>query len=127
MVLRMFEREAEREGKVQLQPHREAMRFDVRNIRRLVDPSPNAPQMIRLIRHPYGLMPGGMKRAEGFGRVRVEKRAPLRAEDAFKAALADHVLPTWPSPSEARPRREARPRLSGLDWSTWVTSGEVLA
>lgn len=85
----------------------------VRGPARLADPRPNAPLLIRLVRHPYGLHPGRPVR----GRY-LPVEAPVEVVDRreqIAAALAERGRVRSTSPVKGRPRPFAvRPTIWAL-------------
>lgn len=124
MVHRAFAREEEREALVKPIQVREAFKLDVRTLRVGVEAGPNAPQMIRLIRQPYGLLPSGMKREAAAARARPEPRPGLEAREGMTAAMEVASISPWPRASRARYRNVPRPRLGSQDWSAWYAAEE---
>ncbi|MFT5684414.1 MAG: hypothetical protein ACI8RZ_005355 [Myxococcota bacterium] len=91
------------------------MTFTVRNIRGMVTPEPNAPQLIRLVRYPFALDRGSFSRSKttDFSLVRSQRR-PYR--EGFEAAMELAQRPAWSKPSQARQRLQPRPRPSLDAW-----------
>jgi hypothetical protein len=69
---------------------------------RLARPEPNAPQLIRVVKTPYGLSPGWARRKKvREARVKLE---PYQREPALAVALEATERPTFSSPALQRPR-----------------------
>lgn len=78
----------------------------------LADPQPNAPLLIRLVRHPYGLLPSRPQRSRYL--LADSEVEPVDRKAEIAAALAERVRVRSTSPVKGRPRPFAvRP-------STWV-------
>ena len=87
----------------------------VRPMRGQVDPSPNAPKLIRLARHKLKLVPDGPDRARTASRRVVRtQRLPLGAP--MREACAARVEPTTVRPMTLHTRPVGRPRLSAADF-----------
>lgn len=73
-----------------------------RRAARLADPTPNAPLLIRIVRHPYALHPTGRQRQRY-----IEEPAPVARVDRtaeIAAALAERVRVRFTSAGRGRPR-----------------------
>ncbi len=73
----------------------------LRKTRRLAEPRPNAPLLIRIVRRPYGLHPTGRKRV-----VILEPHTPFQRVDARAeraAAQEDRTLTRFSLRNERRP------------------------
>ena len=124
MVHRAFVREEVPEPVVKPIVVREAFKLDVRALRIGIEAGPNAPQMIRLIRQPYGLQPGGLRREPAAARARVELRPAREPREGMSQARAAAERDPWPRASAARYRGMARPRPGLVDWSAWIGAPE---
>ena len=107
-----------REGPPQIEvPERyNGMTFAVRKIRRMANPEPNAPQLVRLVRHPFALDRGYFSRRKvtDFDLARAERR-PYR--EGFEAGMeAAQRRPLLQRPTEVHIRPEPRVRLSIEQW-----------
>ena len=106
-----------RQGAPQIEvPERySGMTFSVRRIRRLATAEPNAPQLIRLVRHPFVLDRGYFSRRKitDFSLARAERR-PYR--EGFEAGMAAAQRPAFPKPTEVHIRPQPRPRPSAEQW-----------
>ena len=113
---RAEERQA-REGApiIELPERYSGMTFAVRPIRRRANPEPNAPQLIRLVRHPFVLDRGYFRRQKltDFSLARAQRR-PYR--EGFEAAMEKAQRPAFPKPTEARTRLQPRERVSVDVW-----------
>ena len=119
---RLFARDAA-EPRRDLVPARDTKLLPTLTLRRttrLASPSPNAPLLIRIVRRPYALQPGGRRR------VRWLPEAPptfarVSVLEALAAARSERERPAFSAHAGKRPRAFAvRP-------STWVVlppSGE---
>jgi hypothetical protein len=113
-VTRLFRR-GEFEDRKDPVPARDAKALPtltLRKARKLADPTPNAPLLIRIVRTPYGLHPSGKKRARYIAEV--PKVEPVDRTAEIRAALAERERVRFTSAGRRRPRAfTIRP-------STWV-------
>ena len=85
---------------------RELLTLTVRRARRVAEAAPNAPLLIRIVRHPYALHPGGRRRVVWLERPEAFARVDAKGER--EAALAERrrvrfTLPVRPHPFAVRP------------------------
>lgn len=116
----IVERAAERESRegapvIELPERYEGLTFKVRSIRRMANPEPNAPQLIRLVRFPFALDRGyfGRTKLTDFSLARL-KRRPYR--EGFEAGMAAAERTAFPKPTECRARLQPRMRPSVDAW-----------
>jgi len=88
---------------------RELLTLTVRKARRLAEAAPNAPLLIRIVRHPYALHPGGRRRVTWLQRPEAMMRVDARAEHA--AAREERRRVRWALP--------ARPHAFAVRPSSW--------
>jgi len=89
-----------------------------RAYRNQVDAGPNAPKLIRLIRHPYVLEQGTPVRSgDGSQRVRTQWLRPESAR-LIREARSDRILPSWPKATGEGRAIPVRPRVSAEAWLT---------
>ena len=117
------EERLEREVKTDpVKPHREPRAFGTKVTTNTSTPHPYVPQLIRLRRNPYPMFPVAFKKMPVAERARVN--GAERKRESVAAAMAESRIPareSFPKPSEARMRLEARPRPS---LAGWVPAGE---
>lgn len=78
----------------------------------LADPQPNAPLLVRLVRHPYGLHPSRPQRSRYVPEESVVEPVDRKAEIAAALAERERVRSTCPV--------KGRPRPFTVRPSTWV-------
>ena len=102
LLERAFDRLAVREPAVVLPDHDRPERFAVRACRKRIEPRPNAPQLIRLVRHPFQLERGYFQRARrtDFSLVRPER---VSVAEQVDAARRRPERQTFPRPTEVHP------------------------
>ncbi|RME25677.1 MAG: hypothetical protein D6798_08425 [Deltaproteobacteria bacterium] len=92
---------------------------DTRPFRKTAEPRPNAPQLIRLIQHPFALRPGRPVRDESKGRparIRVSDQQREPFGRALAGALEQGRRPRWPSATAVHPPHPRRERPSADAW-----------
>jgi len=92
---------------------REAAGVTVKRPRRVAEPSPNAPQLMRIVKHPYPLHPGKPSRRLA---LRV-KEEPVESVDRL-ALLREALEARRPVRSTSAAR--GRPRPFALRPSRWI-------
>jgi hypothetical protein len=107
---RVFARGEWEDRKDPVSSHREPVEHKLRDSKLRVEAGPNAPQLMRVWRHPFQLGVTAMVRAPGGDRARVEPRERLDFSEAF-AALREKEDRSFPKATGYRPRLEPRPRL----------------
>ena len=104
-----------------VQPHREPKPHKIRTTHNTVQPAAHAPQLIRLRRNPYPLYPGYFRKMEGGERAKIEPALRNRPNvGELVAASRREPRLSFPKPTEARTRLEARPRP---DVNAWLGGG----
>jgi hypothetical protein len=103
-----FAREVTEERREVVPPRdrRELLTLTVRRTRRLAEAAPNAPLLIRIVRHPYALHPGGRRRIRWLEQPEAFARVDARAEHAAARDERRRIrwtLPTRPHPFAVRP------------------------
>jgi hypothetical protein len=89
----------------------------IRNSRNTVEAGPNAPKLIRLIRHPYAETVTRPQRGEPW-RQPLEPRVDLVPFGAdVRAAFQDAQRPRWPRATRELAGMPERPRVSLLSWT----------
>ncbi len=98
--------------------HTKNMReFKVRKMGLFVDPAPNAPQLIRLVRHPFKLHTASPRRIEGRAQVEWPDRSRESTPPLREVFEAEHVQQTWGNPlRRLHHRPAARDRAPIQDW-----------
>ena len=84
----------------------------------------NAPQLIRVVKHPFALAKVAFGRAAAINR-RPEKRDERVRLKVELASLHDEGLQPFPKPSKLRYRVEARPRPRTAGWPAPTRAGEA--
>lgn len=112
---RLFAREAPDARKDPVPPRdkKELLSFTLRTSRRLADPTPNAPLLIRIVRHPYGYAPDRPRRTPYIQHPEAVARVSATVE--IRGALADRQRMR----STTAAGRE-RPRPFAVRPSVWI-------
>ena len=114
-IVRKTERlEVVKPHKVQLREQREIREHGVRQNRNIVEPGPNAPKLIRLVRHPYTQDVTRPKAGDPWRQPRTERRVSESFGEAVRAAFADGQRPRWPKVTRAEAGLPNRLRVSDL-------------
>lgn len=100
----------------------EAIGHTVRDSRKTAPAWSSAPQLIRVVKHPFALAKVAFSRAAAVDR-RPEKREERVRLKVELAALHDEGLQPFPKPSTLRYRVEARPRPRTAGWPTGAGEG----
>ena len=103
--------------KVQIREARELRAHGTKKTRKIVEAGPNAPKLIRLIRHPYAETVTKPKRGEPW-RVPLEPRVesePFGTE--VRLAFDEARLPRWPRATRGFSGLPTRVRVSTLSFS----------
>ena len=102
--------------KVQVYEPKTLPRHDVRKSRNVVDAGPNAPQLKRLIQHPYGEDTTRPRAGEPWRQPLNTKLEVIPFGTEKKAAFAAGARPRWPRVTRAVCGPESRPRPSLSDY-----------
>ncbi len=114
-IVRKTERlEVVKPRKVQLREEREIREHGVRRNRNIVEPSPNAPKLIRLVRHPYTQEVTRPKAGEPWRQPRADRDVSERFGEAVRAAFAEGARPRWPKATRAESGLPRRLRMSDI-------------
>jgi len=100
---------------------------EVRASSRRVDPSPNAPQLIRLVQHPFALdtvRPRKDPQRSRPVRIQVHDLERPRVQLLLRDALAEGRRLPFPSPTKVREPRLRQPRPRVMDWLRSVNREE---
>jgi len=111
VVERCVERSYVEEKKELVPPHKAIEPRRVRTSRRRMEITQHAPQLIRLVRHPYRMEKSRMSQVEGMDRARPAPVARERYRVAVEAAFAIDRTVTLPRPTELHLRPQRPPRL----------------
>jgi len=104
LVLRLDQRSQRKglEPAVVQREHRSIIELGTRRIRRLADPQPNAPQLIRVVKTPYTLARGWARRKKvREARPRLERHEPYLVWESYGK---DKARQPFLSPAGTRPR-----------------------
>lgn len=116
-IVRRTERlEVVKPRKVQLREPRDVREHAIRNSRNTVEAGPNAPKMIRLIRHPYAETVTRPQRGEPWRQPLDPRVTPDPFGADVRAAFEDGKRPRWPRATRAKAGMPRRPRVSALSW-----------
>ncbi|MEL6344065.1 MAG: hypothetical protein AAFV53_13180 [Myxococcota bacterium] len=112
---RARKRQVVKPSTVVLPDHLRPARGAVRAFRRQAEPGPNAPQLIRLNRNPFGMRQAPFSRAKTseFSLVRPERKM---VGGIFRDALESGKRLPFPKPTDVHPRHQPRRRPSVNDW-----------
>ena len=97
-----------------------AVGHSVRDTKKIAPVWANAPQLIRVVKHPFALSKVAFSRAAAVDR-RPEKREERVRLKVELASLHDEGRQPFPMPSRLRYRVEARPRLRTAGWPAPAT------
>ena len=103
--------------KVQIREARELRQHGTKKTRNIVEAGPNAPKLIRLIRHPYAETVTTPKRGEPWRQPLEERVAPDPFGTEVRHAFNDARLPRWPRATRAFSGLPERVRVSTLSLS----------
>ncbi len=116
-IVRKTERlEVVKPRKVQLREPRDMREHSIRNSRNIVEAGPNAPKLIRLIRHPYAEEVTRPQRGEPWRQPLEARVAPDPFGADVRAAMQDGQRPRWPRATREENGMPQRPRVSSLSW-----------
>ena len=115
-VGRLMGRAKEVERRELLKTHREPVSFSVRASRDIVNPGAHAPQLIRLVRHPYPMEPVSWKRLADSDRRPPERPERELFQSALRAAVEDGRRLPFPRPTESHPPLPTRSRPDLQAW-----------
>lgn len=112
---RLFAREEaeDRPDPVPARDKKELLTFTLRRTTHVADPRPNAPLLIRIVRHPYGLSPNRPQRTAWLERP--EPFVRVRVAEEIAAALAEREPLRFTSAAG-----KSRPRPFAIRPSAWV-------
>lgn len=102
-----------------VKPHREPFAFSQREVKRKGDPTPNAPQLIRLVRYPFALNAASFKRDPAVSR-KPEARASRPELPRMRDLRGESDRAPRPRATD-RQGLEARPRPSVDAWLRGTT------
>ena len=102
--------------KVQIREARELRKHGTKKTRKLVEAGPNAPKLIRLIRHPYAETVTTPKRGEPWRQPLEERVTPEPFGTAVRNALHDSRLPRWPRATRDSAGLPQRIRVSTISF-----------
>ncbi len=116
LVTRVAARDRDPGRKEVVGQHREPVDYKVRALSPRVEPGPNCPQLIRLVRSPYALDRGSFQRRSLGDRARVEVRERSDRQAELREARDAGRREPFPKPTDCHPpiRREALPTIG--DW-----------
>ena len=103
--------------KVQLRDVREVREHGIRKTRNIVEAGPNAPKLIRLIRHPYAETVTRPQRGDPWRQPRDERLAPEPFGKDVRAAFDEARRPRWPRATRAESGLPERVRVSSLSFT----------
>jgi len=103
--------------KVQLRESRELRDHSIRKTRNTVEAGPNAPKLIRLIRHPYAESVARPVRGAPWRQPLEERVAPDPFGSDVRAAFDDAKRPRWPRATRKEAGLPKRVRVSTLSAS----------
>ncbi len=114
-IVRKTERlEVVKPRKVQIREERDIREHAVRNNRNVVEAGPNAPKLIRLIRHPYVQDVTRPKAGEPWRQPRTDRSMSERFGESVRAAFADGQRPSWPKATRSESGLPTRVRISDI-------------
>ncbi len=117
-IVRKTERlEVVKPRKVQIREARELRKHGTKKTRKIVEAGPNAPKLIRLIRHPYAETVTKPKRGEPWRQPLEQRIAPEPFGTTVRHAFDDARLPRWPRATRAKSGLPKRIRVSTLSLS----------
>jgi hypothetical protein len=102
---------------VQLREPRDVRQHGIRNSRNIVEAGPNAPKLIRLIRHPYTETVTRPQRGKPWREPREPRIAPEPFGSEVRAAFREGQRPRWPRATREEKGMPERPRVSSLSLS----------
>ena len=100
--------------RVQIREARELRLHGTKKTRKIVEAGPNAPKLIRLIRHPYAETVTKPKRGEPWRQPLEERIAPEPFGTAVRHAFDDARLPRWPRATRDNSGLPERIRVSTI-------------
>ena len=103
-----------RPRKVQLREQRDVREHGVRATRNTVDPAPNAPKLIRLIRYPYAQEVTRPQAGEPWRVPRSTRTKPERFGETVRLAFADARRVRWPKATRTESGLPSRARISDI-------------
>lgn len=107
--------------KISARAPKEIAKHGVRKNRKIVDAGPNAPQLKRLIQHPYAQELSRPRAGKGWRQPLNTKLQIVPFGEAVKTAFADCQRVRWPKATREHPGPMVRPRISADDF---LQSGE---
>ena len=100
--------------KVQIREQREIREHGVRTIRNIVDPGPNAPKLIRLIRHPYAQEVTRPQPGQPWRQPRTTAMKLEPFGETVREAFKDSQRVRWPRATRSESGLPKRARISEI-------------